>query len=84
MKCPICRKEIAQDNPEAAARMRRAIRIAIDRLAQHPNFGRAGRIEGTRELIISNAPYIVDYRVVEDQLRILAILHTSRRWPRRF
>jgi toxin ParE1/3/4 len=64
--------------------MRRAIRIAIDRLAQHPNLGRAGRVEGTRELIISNAPYIVAYRVVEGQVRILAIIHTSRQWPRRF
>ena len=75
---------IAQDNPEAALRVRRAIRIAIDRLAQHPNLGRAGRVEGTRELIISNAPYIVSYRIVEGQIRILAILHTSRQWPRRF
>jgi plasmid stabilization system protein ParE len=75
---------IAQDNPEAAARVRRAIRIAIDRPARHPNLGRAGRVEGTRELIVSNAPYIVAYRVTEGQVRILAILHTSRRWPRRF
>jgi plasmid stabilization system protein ParE len=35
-------------------------------------------------LIISNAPYIVAYRVVENQVRILAIVHTSRQWPRRF
>jgi toxin ParE1/3/4 len=78
------REFIAQDNPEAATRVRDTIRTAIDRLARHPRLGRAGRVEGTRELIISNAPYIVAYRVVEDQLRILAILHTSRRWPRRF
>jgi plasmid stabilization system protein ParE len=60
-----------------------AIRVAVDRLGRHPSLGRAGRVEGTRELIISNAPYIVAYRVVENQVRILVIFHTSRQWPRR-
>jgi toxin ParE1/3/4 len=78
------REFIAQDNPRAAARVLLAIRIAIDRLGRHPSLGRAGRVEGTRELIISNAPYIVAYRVGENQVRILAIIHTSRQWPRRF
>ncbi len=61
-----------------------AIRDAVNRLGWHPSLGRAGRVEGTRELIISNAPYIVAYRVVEDQVRILAVIHASRQWPRRF
>lgn len=78
------REFIAQSNPQAAARVHNAIREAVDRLAQHPHFGRAGRVEGTRELIIAGAPYIVVYRVIENQIRILAIIHTSRHWPRRF
>jgi toxin ParE1/3/4 len=78
------REFIAQDNPPAAARILTSIRVAVDRLGRHPGLGRAGRVEGTRELIISNAPYIVAYRVVENQVRILAIVHTSRQWPRRF
>jgi len=60
-----------------------AIRVAVDRLGRHPSLGRAGRVDGTRELIISNTPYIV-YRVVENQIRILPVIHTSRQWPRRF
>ena len=75
---------IAQDNPQAAARVRDAVRNAVGRVAVHPNLGRTGRVEGTRELIISNAPYIVAYRVVTDQVRVLAIIHTSRGWPARF
>ncbi len=78
------REFIAQDNPAAAARVRNAIRVAVDPLARHPNLGRTGRIDGTRELIVSNAPYIVAYRVTHGQVRILAIIHTSRQWPRRF
>jgi len=78
------REFIAQDNPQAAARIRTTIRSAIERLAAYPNLGRAGRVEGTRELVIPDTPYIAAYRVVDDQLRILAIVHGSRQWPRRF
>lgn len=75
---------IAQDNAPAAARLYAAIRAAVGSLADHPNLGRAGRVEGTRELVIAGFPYIVAYRVVDDQVRILAVIHTSRQWPKRF
>jgi toxin ParE1/3/4 len=78
------REFITQDNPQAAARVVGAILSGIDRLGRHPGLGRAGRVEGTRELIIANTPYIVAYRVLGQQIRVLAIIHTARRWPRRF
>ncbi len=43
--------------------------------------GKSGRVEGTRELIISNSPYILIYRVKEESVEILRILHTSKRYP---
>jgi addiction module RelE/StbE family toxin len=78
------REFIAQDNPQAAMRVRAAIRAAVDPLANYPNLGRTGRVDGTRELIVVDLPYIVVYRVAEDTVRILAVIHTSRQWPRRF
>ena len=78
------REFIAQDDPQAAARVRTAIRAAVERLATYPNLGRAGRVDGTRELVIPETPYIAAYRVVDDQLRILSIIHGSRQWPRNF
>lgn len=75
---------IVQDNPAAATRVRATIRNAVASLAEHPHLGRPGRVEGTRELVISSFPYIVAYRVAEETVRILAIIHTSRRWPQRF
>jgi len=78
------REFIAEDNPDAAARVCAAIEGAVSSLAEHPHLGRAGRVEGTRELILGSFPYIVAYRVAEDSVRILAVVHTSRQWPRRF
>ena len=78
------REFIAQDNPRAATRIFAAIKAAIDPLADHPNLGRPGRVEGTRELIVAYLPYIVVYRVAEGVVRVLAVIHTSRQWPRRF
>ena len=78
------REFIAQDNPGAATRVQAAIRAAVDPLANHPNLGRAGRVDGTRELVVVDLPYIIVYRLHEGAVRILAVIHTSRQWPRRF
>jgi addiction module RelE/StbE family toxin len=78
------REFITQDNPQAATRVYETVRAAVDPLANYPNLGRAGRVDGTRELIVVDLPYIVVYRVAEDTVRILAVIHTSRQWPRRF
>jgi toxin ParE1/3/4 len=43
--------------------------------------GRPGRIEGTRELVITGTPFIVTYRIRRNDLQILAVMHTSRKWP---
>ena len=54
---------------------------AVGRLADHPRLGRPGRIEGTRELVIPGLPYIVVYRIGQDRVHILRILHAARKWP---
>ncbi|HEX6610374.1 MAG TPA: type II toxin-antitoxin system RelE/ParE family toxin [Hyphomicrobiaceae bacterium] len=48
----------------------------------HPRLGRAGRVSGTRELVI--APFIVAYEVTDDLIVVLAVLRGRRRWPRSF
>ncbi|MBZ5521951.1 MAG: type II toxin-antitoxin system RelE/ParE family toxin [Acidobacteriia bacterium] len=75
---------IARDNPEAAARIVVSIRDAVKRLASFPAMGRAGRVPGTRELVVSGTPYIVPYRVRGDEVQILRVFHGARKWPRRF
>ena len=73
---------IGQDSPAAAARV---VLEVIDQtesnLVRNVGIGRAGRVLGTRELIIGNLPYIVAYRVRDGIIEVLRVLHTSRRWP---
>jgi toxin ParE1/3/4 len=78
------RRYIAQENPWAGTRVQIMIRNAVEQLADYPNLGRSGRVEGTRELVIAGTPYIVVYRVLDNRLRILSVIHGARRWPERF
>jgi toxin ParE1/3/4 len=75
---------ISKDNPEAARKMIRRIWVAAQLLAEHPDAGRAGRVPGTRELIIGGTPFILPYRVKDNTLQILRVLHSSRKWPAKF
>jgi len=47
-------------------------------LAMHRDSGRAGRIEGTRERVLSGTPYIVLYRSNGSVIEVLRILHGSQ------
>jgi toxin ParE1/3/4 len=72
---------IEQDSPRAAITVDDRIRSQVESLAQFPESGRTGRVEGTRELVIQRTPYIVAYRIAGKSVRILRILHGARRWP---
>ena len=72
---------VAERNPDAARRLQAAIRQAVEGLADHPNRGRPGRYEGTRELVVAGSPDVVVYRVREVSVRILRVLHGAQDWP---
>ena len=72
---------IEADSPRAAIAVDERIEAAVLRLAQYPESGRPGRVEGTRELVVTDAPYVIPYRVERDSVRILRVLHSARLWP---
>ncbi len=78
------RDYIARDNPAAADRVVLAIRTAVARLANFPHLGRPGRVDRTRELVVTGTPYIAAYAVVGGQVMILSVLHSARKWPENF
>jgi toxin ParE1/3/4 len=70
---------IERDKPEAAQRVATTIRKTVTYLAAHPHLGRPGRKPGTRELIITDTPYLVPYQVQGNRLTILAVFHGAQR-----
>lgn len=72
---------IAGDSPTAAVDTVTRVFEQVDRLREHPHLGRAGRIAGTRELVVAGTPFIVPYRLDSDAVEILAVFHGARRWP---
>ncbi len=75
---------VVAESPTSAERLIRRIFLGIEALEQHPQLGRNGRVEGTRELIIAGTPFVVPYRVRYEQVEVLAVLHAARRWPEGF
>jgi addiction module RelE/StbE family toxin len=75
---------IARVNPAASNRATPRILDQVDMLGDHPHIGRPGRADGTRELVISDTPYIAVYRVWEREVEIVAVFHAARRWPDKF
>jgi toxin ParE1/3/4 len=75
---------IARDNPAAADRVADKVNRSVGQLTEYPSTGRAGRVPGTRELVISGTSYIVVYRVRDRALEILRVFHAARRWPPEF
>lgn len=70
---------IGQDNPAAAGSEALRVLDAAGQLGVHPALGRAGRVAGTRELVV--APYVIAYRVKSGSVQVLRVLHVARKWP---
>lgn len=75
---------IEQDDPAAAQRVALHIIHNVETLLPaNPEMGRAGRVPGTRELVIPRTPFIVPYRLQGGTIQILRVFHGARRWPKR-
>jgi len=72
---------IRRENAAAALRVARIIYRSAAELDKFPLRGRPGRVNGTRELVISPLPYIVVYRISENFIEIAKVLHGAQRWP---
>ncbi|UJP03546.1 MAG: type II toxin-antitoxin system RelE/ParE family toxin [Nitrosomonas sp.] len=75
---------IAKENAHAAYNILIKIKATADNLSHHPEIGRPGRVFGTREIVMSDLPYIIAYQITNKDIRILAVMHTSRKWPENF
>ena len=72
------------NNKAIAARVTMQIVTTVQQLAAFPMSGKAGRVLGTRELLISNTPFIAAYAIDKADIIILAIYHGAQQWPESF
>ncbi len=75
---------IARDNPKAATKIAGKIWETTRILLNHPAMGKPGRVLGTREMVVTGTSYIVPYRVLDNEVQILRVLHGARKWPDEF
>jgi toxin ParE1/3/4 len=74
-------RHIARASPRTARLVRERIDEAVQQLKLHPESGRPGRVDGTRELVIPHTAHIAAYRITNRTLEIIAFIHESQQWP---
>ena len=72
---------IEADSPQNARAVIGRIEKSVETLASYPLLGKQGRVAETREFFVTGTPYFIIYRVKQNVLQILSILHTSRKYP---
>ena len=72
------KKYIDRDNPLGAREIALKILDATERII----LGRAGKVSGTRELIVSGSQYLIVYRMKKNAVHFLRVLHGRQKWPR--
>jgi addiction module RelE/StbE family toxin len=68
---------IAKDSSTRATSFVLELQAAVTKLQAHPGMGQAGRVPGTRELVL-HKKYIAIYRVRGDYVEILRLHHAAR------
>ena len=71
---------IADDNPDAAQALKDEIEEKTAHLRDMPTLYRAGRVKGTREMVV-HPNYIVVYAHTSDRVTLLRVLHAAQQWP---
>ena len=76
------REYIANENPGAAREIALKIVDAAERITRFPELGRIGRVNDTRELVVSGTQYLIIYRSKKNAIHFLRVLHGHQKWPR--
>jgi toxin ParE1/3/4 len=71
------RQYIAQENPTAARRVAKRIMQSVNLLLDQPGIGKAGRVPNSRELVVPGTPFLVPYRIKNNTIEILRVLHSA-------
>jgi addiction module RelE/StbE family toxin len=67
-------------NPQAADKAEVAIFATAEELLVFPKVGRLGRVQGTRELVVTGTPYLLIYAINAETVLIVRALHTAQKF----
>jgi len=71
---------ISDKNQQAAEKLEYQIFEAVEQLVEHPYLYRVGVVAATRE-IVAHPNYLVVYRVTNEHIEILSVLHARQQYP---
>ena len=57
------------------------IYAVLDLLEEHAYLGRPGRVDGTRELVVTQTSYLAVYRIDGEIIDVARVLHGRQQWP---
>ena len=71
---------IANDNLDAAQRLKDEINHKVTKLLAHPKLYKIGRVNHTREMLV-RSNYVVIYSEQQETIKTLRVLHVARQFP---
>lgn len=71
---------IARENPVAARQVGERIVDATRLLLSQPRVGHRGRVAGTLEWVVRRTPYFLVYKLEDDELTVLRVIHGKQHW----
>jgi plasmid stabilization system protein ParE len=76
-------EDVGRADRDAAERIYDRIRDRVAQLGQFPELGPPGRLEGTRQLVITGTNYVVVYETLNDAVQVLDVWHVKQSRRRR-
>lgn len=73
---------IAQDNPRAALELDEDFKARVEIAARNPKLYKAGRVRGTREIVV-RPDYVIVFGMEDESstVIVLRVLHAAQQWP---
>ena len=68
-------------SPAAMRGVMARIRQSVELLAQFPEIGHAGKLAGTREIVVPGLPYVIVHRIDPDAVTIVGVYHGAQLRP---
>jgi plasmid stabilization system protein ParE len=66
-------------SPPGARNVKLAIQKVIDLIGDHPEMGRLSGIEETRVISVGRYPYLIYWRILNEEVWLIHIRHAARR-----